>query len=476
MKNCLLSISFFLILLKSFGQGIPEMNHWFFGQSAEIDFSSGSPVSGQTTSLINTHEGCSSISDSSGNLLFYTDGRMVWNKLHVLMENGDSLMGNQSSTQAALIVQRPCHKDHFYIFTTPNRTLGKLTYSEVDMSLNGGLGAVTSLKNITLGTTVSSEKIAVVWHTDYQRLWIISQQPWQANRFHVYSISSNGVDTNSIESTAGINEVMGVGYLKANSSGNLLISCNIASANILTFDRTTGIVSDKFVIPMNALPNSSNSLFYGAEFSPNGNLLYLSTLGERIYQIDLTQSTEQAVIASILEIGVVPSGSTQIGALQLGPDGKIYAAKQNTSSLACIENPDAPGIACGFTENAVQLNGTCQIGLPAFQMHYRYYFDECPYVPPVTEPEEPEKPEATLEIPNIITPNGDGTNDTFILKNTVPGQVSITIANRWGNTVFFSNTYMNDWSGEDLTDGIYFYTIWDTDSEQTFTGFVQLIR
>lgn len=405
----------------------------------------------------------------------YGEEMTVWNKLHTTMENGESLYGARSSTQSALIVQRPCHKDQFYIFTTPAEGSGKLHYSEVDLSLHGGLGAVTSVKNIPLGTNPTSEKLTTVWHTDGQSLWLISQEPFLTNRFYVYSISSNGIDINAFVSTAGINEDIGYGSLQSNIQGNMLISCTRESANILNFDPATGIISDKFVIPISALPQnqSPTPLFYDAEFSPNGNLVYLTLSGSGdVYQIDLTQPTEQAVIGSILKIGSSQWSGIQITALQLGPDGKIYAAKYQNNSLARIENPNTPGLACGFTDNVIQLQGICLAGLPSFQRHYRYYFDECP-LPLVPEQE---KPEAALEIPNIITPNNDEINDAFVLKNSTPGQVSLNITNRWGNTIFFSDAYMNDWSGEAYSEGVYFYHIYDSKTGKTHSGFVEVIR
>lgn len=98
--NCFLSTV-------SFAQG--EANWWYFGYNtgyAGLDFNGGSPVA-VTNGQLSTYEGCASISDAAGNLLFYTDGIKVWNKNHVQMPNGFGLMGATSSTQAALIVQRP---------------------------------------------------------------------------------------------------------------------------------------------------------------------------------------------------------------------------------------------------------------------------------------------------------------------------------------------------------------------------------
>jgi hypothetical protein len=52
----------------------------------------------------------------------------------------------------------------------------------------------------------------------------------------------------------------------------------------------------------------------------------------------------------------------------------------------------------------------------------------------------------------------------------------MTIANRWGNTVFFSDAYMNDWNGEAYSEGVYFYLIHDTKTEKIHSGFVEVIR
>ena len=55
-----------------------EGNIWYFGYNAGIDFNSGEPVA-LTNSGMYTWEGCASISDLDGNLLFYTNGKKVWN-------------------------------------------------------------------------------------------------------------------------------------------------------------------------------------------------------------------------------------------------------------------------------------------------------------------------------------------------------------------------------------------------------------
>ncbi|WP_343748644.1 gliding motility-associated C-terminal domain-containing protein [Fluviicola sp.] len=62
------------------------------------------------------------------------------------------------------------------------------------------------------------------------------------------------------------------------------------------------------------------------------------------------------------------------------------------------------------------------------------------------------------ELPNIITPNGDGINDYFIIDDAY-SQLGNTliIINRWGNKMFEASPYKNDWDGDQISDGVYFY-------------------
>lgn len=81
-----------------------------------------------------------------------------------------------------------------------------------------------------------------------------------------------------------------------------------------------------------------------------------------------------------------------------------------------------------------------------------------------------------LEIPNVFTPNGDGVNDYFFIKGSDQIPSSVSIYNRWGIKVFESNDYHNDWDGENLPDGVYYYVVRDKKINKVYMGFVQLIR
>jgi gliding motility-associated-like protein len=71
-----------------------------------------------------------------------------------------------------------------------------------------------------------------------------------------------------------------------------------------------------------------------------------------------------------------------------------------------------------------------------------------------------------LEVPNVFTPNGDGSNDIFFLKASNLTEITALIYDRWGNKVYelTSNTGNIAWDGKnqvgkDVAEGTYFYII-----------------
>ena len=82
-----------------------------------------------------------------------------------------------------------------------------------------------------------------------------------------------------------------------------------------------------------------------------------------------------------------------------------------------------------------------------------------------------------LFIPNVFTPNGDGSNDVFFVRNLPrePATNELIITNRWGKQVFVSENYQNNWDAEGTADGIYFYRLQVADSD-ALTGWVEIIR
>ena len=367
--DCFATTNFQLILENcDIGTSGKEANIWYFGVNIGLDFNT-SPPTVSTNSQMNTGEGCASIADTNGNLLFYTDGVTAWNANHAIMPNGTGLNGHQSSTQSAIIVPKPNDANIYYIFTADwlGGTNG-LQYSEVDMSLNSGLGAITTVKNVLLETPVS-EKIAVVKNgSDY---WVVAHK-FGNNEFIAYSVTETGVTSTPIISAIGSsinNQIHARGYLKISSNGSkMAVASTKKSLEIFDFNSSTGVVSN--LITLEAVASTE---YYGISFSPNNKLLYVTTIGydeveKGVYQYNLEAGDAAAIIASKY---TVISGDTPIsgplGALQLGPDQKLYLAHDGSTYIPTINSPNSLGAACDFQANSVYLNGRwSELGLPSF--------------------------------------------------------------------------------------------------------------
>ena len=65
----------------------------------------------------------------------------------------------------------------------------------------------------------------------------------------------------------------------------------------------------------------------------------------------------------------------------------------------------------------------------------------------------------SLTIPNVITPNGDGANDNFVIQNAESYTIALQIYNRWGKIIYETNNYQNNFNCNSCADGVYYYTI-----------------
>ncbi len=79
-----------------------------------------------------------------------------------------------------------------------------------------------------------------------------------------------------------------------------------------------------------------------------------------------------------------------------------------------------------------------------------------------------------IYIPNIITPNNDNINDYFKIKGIEEAEWELEIINRWGQTIYKTDDYLNNWKAEKQPDGVYFYILQKRDYNQKFTGFVHV--
>jgi gliding motility-associated-like protein len=549
-----------------------QNNNWVFGYGARVNFSGPIPV-GSSNAAINSNESTASVSDpSTGQLLFYTDGRKVWNANNEVMPNGSNLLGGfyNSCTQGALIVPFPEDDQRYYLFTleeleaqylNPPADNG-LRYSIVDMTLNGGLGDVQVATVNTLLATDLTEKLIVIRSTEIKGFWVIAHKK-NANEFLAWKIDACGVSAQPVISTVGsifaISPFFGAteawaGAMDASPDGNRIGMPIDWSDRIEFFDfnKTTGVVSN--LLTVNVTDDSPPEFLrkYGACFSPDGSKFYYTNINS-VYQLNLSTYASAAIASSntfIYSPNLEPNGYPCLQ-IEQAPNNKLYVAIGNAGRLDEISSPNSLGLGCTYVTNAVSFGpATCQLGLPAqvplggfaassiiaflpdsclqssisfsiatastinqinwnfddptsgannssSDLNPSHQFSEigtyqitaivefgC-YTDTISENitlfncTDTTTSILLFEFPNVISANEDGINDFFEIDN-LPENTEVIILNRWGNVVFSSTNYQNNWDGKDnsgntLVDGVYTYKF-TTKVGKTGHGFVHLVR
>jgi gliding motility-associated-like protein len=87
-----------------------------------------------------------------------------------------------------------------------------------------------------------------------------------------------------------------------------------------------------------------------------------------------------------------------------------------------------------------------------------------------------------IAMPTGFSPNGDGSNDAFVIPgiDAYPDNI-LTVLNRWGNVVYEVSNYQNNWKGENmngamLPDATYFVILSINDGQLNLAGYVDLRR
>ncbi|MBX2956195.1 MAG: T9SS type A sorting domain-containing protein [Cyclobacteriaceae bacterium] len=419
-----LFISFSLISHVLFSQ--KEATHWFFGSKAGLYFDPGgpSPLHG---SAMNTQEGCAVISHKeTGELLFYSNGRNVWNRKHQLMPNGRDFPDECWSgiTQSALIVPFPGDDSKFYLFsifytTEPGGSIfieqncnygqyatplfREVRYSLIDMTLDKGMGDVVADSKHVLLQLNATEKLVAVPHANENDYWIITHA-FGSSDFYVYALTHEGISEPEITAIGSPHELKpdlffadeeATGNMKASPDGTKL-ACAVASRSrpfdLFDFNPATGQIDNYINLGM-------VSGQYGLSFSPDNSKLYVTTDDrpepnvyphpDIIIQYDLNAGDVPSIIASRKSIfrdnpfTNVPGNGIFEGfllldkGLQLAPDGRLYStgdyaySPTNGKVMVVIERPNEAGYDCRVNYKRFDFrNGNVGSGLPNFIESY----------------------------------------------------------------------------------------------------------
>lgn len=364
---------FSLLLFATVSHAQKQNNVWTFGQNAGLDFNNINGPAFYPTQIL-SREGCASICDAFGQLLFYSNGNTVWNKNHQVMTNGTGLLGNTgtiggspnlpgSGTQSVAIAQSPANINQYYLFVLDSweniqiaNSKLPLRYSIVDMTLNNGLGdVIVTQKNILVDTGFSEKMVVVQLYNSY---WLLTHK-YNSPQYFAYRIDNFGFH-NPIISNVGILPSKpyfgGVSAYRSYLIGEMKISpdkktialgsFSDSTVEIASFDTITGIVSNVIGLHTHARG------VYGVEFSPNGSKLYISgTNSLAQYDLTLLPNITQ-VLNSKYDLGAIGS---YVG-LRLGPDQKIYSAHAPYSYIGRINSPDLNGVNCNYVAQSNMSN------------------------------------------------------------------------------------------------------------------------
>lgn len=369
---------------KAYGQR--ETEHWFFGNRAGLKFSGSLNPSVITTGKMRALEGCASISDSLGNLLFYTAGDTVFNRFHFKMNNGWPLTGHQSASQAAVIVEQPYTNLHYLFTVDAMGGLNSLRYSVVNANANSLTGTVLAKNLAVPGAGPQfpvAEKITAVNHRYSRDVWVIARGAGSQNdNFYAYRVTAAGIQP-PVVSAVGTSQAGSypnfktIGYMKASPDGRKL-ALAIQELNLVElydFNDSSGVVSNPVQLRGILKP-------YGVEFSRNGSKLYVSVdaASAAIRQFDLEAGGGQPDSVQSSQVTVGVTHSVFPPALQLALNGRIYVANTDQPPgnrfLSVINQPDSAANKTGFRVNSLDLTTSptqkqrSEMGLPNFNQSY----------------------------------------------------------------------------------------------------------
>lgn len=346
-----------------------QATNWYFGNKSGLNLENVTYVMSDGALISNAS--CASICEPTGDLRMYTNGNTIWNAKHLIVANGTDIAGNANGSQGAIIVPVPTSNHLFYVFTAPANgvnTMGQpdsLRYTIVDMSANGGMGAVEALhKNVPIYGVVE-EKLTAVYDANGIDVWIIAHG-FKNNKYVAYKLTQDGLE-GPVESTLGIADNLGGrGCMKASPNGAKIARALTLQnkVELVDFNNATGVVSNASAI--GSLPGC-----YGVEFSSYSSRLFVTTVGVNqnyINQFDLKQPSITDIIAS--KYTITPPDQVYPTALQLGYNGIIYMSNAQSSSLGKIQNADTLGAFLNYTHDAIDLAGTTMNGLPCFNQSY----------------------------------------------------------------------------------------------------------
>lgn len=383
-------ILFLIISLHISGQ--PLSSHWLSGYSSgtytrfggsNINFQSGWPDTIRVERNMDISIANANISDSTGNLLFYSNGIYIANANNDTMLNGSGLNPSAFTSnsylglniqQGNLILPFPDHPTQYFLF---HETLyydqilndyrsSELYYSKIDMSLDNQLGAVVEKNTILFSDTLTIGGITATRHANGRDWWIVVHKSF-GQRYYTFLLSPIGVTGPYIQDI-GYNIAPRDWVWQSCFSPDGSKFCTVFARDtidVMEFDRCTGTFFNCTSLYLN-----DSAAARGCAFSPNSNILYVSSMFY-IYQYNIISANIDSTktIVSVWDgyADIFSPFSTPFFLSKLANDHKIYINTSNgTRYFTVINEPDSLGLICNVLQHGLALPTYNAFTIPNF--------------------------------------------------------------------------------------------------------------
>ncbi|MBB6238300.1 gliding motility-associated-like protein, partial [Pedobacter sp. AK013] len=294
--------------------------------------------------------------------------------------------------------------------------------------------AVTNTGNVTLSNIVLNDpKLGATGRFVSAKL-----QPGESTMISInYTISQEDRDAKGVTNTATVNAVSPNGTLVNDVSGTAQDN-NMPTFTKISYDPRITLVKTATVSP------DGNTISYNFVITNTGNVT--------LNNVSLTDA----------KLGI--SGKAIAGTL--GPG--------QSSSIAVLYTTTPADKTANRVTNTAKVDAVAVGGQAVSDVSGTAQDNDHPTVAVLFNGE-------VLHIPNLFTPNGDGRNDSFEIRGLDQFfENELIIVNRWGNEVYKQFNYRNDWSGERLNEGTYYYVLKvkknASSNWQNYKGYITLLR
>ncbi len=347
----------------------------------------------------------SSICDSTGKLLFYTNGCVIAGSNDEILENGENINPGNAHTlwcetyedgysggpANSIILPVPDSSELYYLFhkrfvlySNPTDAIfDKLYYTIVDVGNKQNLepSRVIEKNTVLMSDTLARAEIAAVKHANGKDWWVVTPRR-NSNQFYIFKFTSQGV-VDTFQQTIGIlpdPQGEGFGQMVFSPDGSKLYrTYRYSPVMVYSFDREAGVFTQFDTIGYDYGDQLVGEIMCAV--SPNNQYLYLSCR-KLLFQFDLLAQDISASQTTVAEWdGFANPFPTMFWQCQLGPDCKIYiCAGGDTRYYHVIHNPDEPGLACNVEQRGVKFQTPTGASMPSFP-NYRLGPIDNPGVP-----------------------------------------------------------------------------------------------